>query len=221
MDMKDIAIYGAGGYGQEVACLIKAINAEQPQWRLVGFFDDTKSIGTEVPYGRILGGMQDLNIWEQELSVVMAIGSPDALVKLIAQIVNPLVDFPNLIAPDVFFHDRESVKMGKGNVIFFHSLVSCHVLMGDFNLLNNDVFVGHDSIIGSYNVLNPSTRISGNVVIGNNNFFGVCSIVLQGLKVGENTKISAGSCIFRNTKDNNLYIGNPAVTRLTPGSVLK
>ncbi|MFK2343222.1 hypothetical protein ACIXN4_22170 [Bacteroides fragilis] len=35
--MKNIAIYGAGGYGQEVACLIKAINAIECQWNLIGF----------------------------------------------------------------------------------------------------------------------------------------------------------------------------------------
>lgn len=54
--------------------------------------------------------------------------------------------------------------------------------MGNFNLLNNDVFVGHNSIIGSYNVMNPSVRVSGNVSIGNTNFLGVSSVVLQTLK---------------------------------------
>ena len=38
--MKDIAIYGAGGFGKEVACLIKRINEQEPTWKLVGFFDD-------------------------------------------------------------------------------------------------------------------------------------------------------------------------------------
>lgn len=117
--MKNIAIYGAGGYGQEVACLIKAINAIECQWNLIGFFDDTKPIGCEVAYGKILGGIHELNQWTEELSVVMAIGNPVALEKLTMQIVNPLIDFPNLIASDVCYHDRESVKMGKGNVIFF------------------------------------------------------------------------------------------------------
>ena len=105
---------------------------------------DTKPIGCEVAYGKILGGIHELNQWTEELSVVMAIGNPVALEKLTMQIVNPLIDFPNLIASDVCYHDRESVKMGKGNVIFFRSLVSCHVTMGNFNLLNNDVFVGHN-----------------------------------------------------------------------------
>ena len=38
--MKDIAIYGFGGFGREVACVIQAINEIEPTWNLVGFFDD-------------------------------------------------------------------------------------------------------------------------------------------------------------------------------------
>ena len=38
--MKKIAIYGAGGFGREVACLLNKINEVEPTWDLVGFFDD-------------------------------------------------------------------------------------------------------------------------------------------------------------------------------------
>ena len=38
--MKDIAIYGAGGFGREVACLLRRINEQAPKWNLIGFFDD-------------------------------------------------------------------------------------------------------------------------------------------------------------------------------------
>ena len=40
--MKNIAIYGAGGFGREVACLLNIINEKEPTWNLVGFFDDGK-----------------------------------------------------------------------------------------------------------------------------------------------------------------------------------
>jgi sugar O-acyltransferase (sialic acid O-acetyltransferase NeuD family) len=214
--MKDIAIYGAGGYGCEVACLIKAINTKYPKWNLIGFFDDTKSIGERNLYGPILGGMNELNKWSKELSIVIAIGSPDALINLTGRIVNPLISYPNLIAPDVVFYDEDSVKWGKGNVVLFRSIISCYTGFGDFNLINTDVLIGHDSKLGSWNVLNPSVRISGNVEVGDGNFFGVCSAVLQQIKIGNNTKIGAGSCLFRKTKDNSLYMGNPAVQKIVP-----
>ena len=42
----NIAIYGAGGFGKEVACLIDRINRNGGDWHLIGFFDDTKPAGT-------------------------------------------------------------------------------------------------------------------------------------------------------------------------------
>ena len=35
--VKDIAIFGAGGFGREVACLLRKINAVEPTWNFVGF----------------------------------------------------------------------------------------------------------------------------------------------------------------------------------------
>lgn len=214
--MKDIAIYGGGGYGSEVACLINAINKIEPVWNLIGFFDDGIEKGTSLPYGKVLGNFQDVNGWPTTLSLVLAIGNAEILSYLAGKISNPNITFPNLIAPSVTFYDRDTVSFGKGNVIFFNSIVSCYTYFGDFNLLNNDVFVGHNTVIGSYNVFNPSVRISGDVKIGDVNFFGVCSIVLQGLNIGSKTKLSAGSCLYRNTKNDFIYAGNPAMVRLAP-----
>lgn len=214
--MKDIAIYGAGGYGHEVACLIAAINKEKPTWNLIGFFDDDRAIGEKLYYGPILGGIDTLNSWSNELAIVIAIGTPSVLSKIVNKISNKWIYFPNLIAPDVVHHDRNTVKIGQGNIVFFHSIISCFVELGDFNLLNIDVTLGHNACLGSYNVLNPSVRISGNVTIGNSNFFGLSSAVLQGISIGDNTQVGAGSCVFRKTKDNSLYMGNPAVLKIVP-----
>ena len=41
--MNDIAIYGAGGFGCEVACLIKRINEKEPTWNFIGFFYDNEA----------------------------------------------------------------------------------------------------------------------------------------------------------------------------------
>lgn len=215
--MKNIAIYGAGGYGEEIACLINAINKGNPIWNIIGYFDDDESKhGINTYYGPIIGGIKELNNWENPLSLVIAIGTPCVLYSIYNAIYNDKIDYPNLISPDVTFHDKGTVQLGKGNVIFYHSIISCFTKFGDFNLLNNDVFIGHNSILGSFNVINPSARISGNVSIGERNFIGVGSIVLQGLKIGNNIKLSAGSCLYRNTKDDSLYMGNPAILKLIP-----
>ncbi len=214
--MKDIAIFGKGGYGQEIKCLIDAINRVNPEWNFIGYFDDAGEKGEKVFGGELLGNMNDLNSWNKPLNIVISIGKPSSLYSVASRITNSRVSFPNLIAPDVTFHHKESVKMGKGNVVFFHSIISLEVEFGDFNLLNNGVYVGHNTKIGSFNIINPSSRISGNVEIGEHNFLGVGCAVLQGIKIGNEVKVSAGSYIFRNTKDGQLYMGNPASVKVIP-----
>ena len=208
--MKDIVIYGAGGLGREIACLIHRVNAFQYEWNLLGYIDDGEPIGTKTEYGEVLGNLDYLNSYEKPLSVALAIGTPGILQKLVKAIKNPEVGFPNLIDPDVLFLDRNNVRMGKGNIICAKSIVSCNVQMGDFNLFNIGEGIGHDVVFGNYNVLMPNVNISGGVEIGDGNLFGVKSTVLQYLKVGNNTKIGAHSLMMRKAKDNGLYFGVPA-----------
>lgn len=210
--MKDIAIYGAGGFGREVACVIKKINeaSEQPVWNLIGFFDDTYPKVTENEYGKVFGGMDVLNNWPTDISIVISIGTPSALKKISSLIQNKHVDFPNIISPDVTFMDRHNYKIGIGNIICPGALISCHASIGDFNILNDFVSIGHDTVVGNYNSFMTASRISGYVTIGDLNYFGVNCCVLQGLSIGNNTKIAAGSALLRRTKDGYTYMGVPA-----------
>lgn len=209
--MKDIAIYGFGGYGREIASIIKSINTVKPTWNILGFFDDDQSkLGLENEYGKVLGGIDFVNSYDKELSVVMAIASPNVLEKIITNINNPNLSFPNIIAPTVFFFDKETFNIGCGNVICHHCRVSTDVTMGNFNLINGCCSFGHDVKLGNYNMMQPETRVSGETTIGNKNFFGVRCTILQGLKIGNETRIGAGSFIIRKTKDGQTYFGNPA-----------
>ena len=210
-EVKEIAIYGAGGFGREVACLLRRINDEvSPQWRFIGFFDDGVAPGTMNEYGKVLGNINTLNSWDKPLAVVFAIGSPKTIELIYSKVSNDKIDFPNIIAPDTLFLDRENVRMGKGNVICSRCIVSCNIIIGDFNAFNGDISVGHDSVIGNFNSLMPATKISGGVKIGNRNFLGVNSVVLQYKSLGDDNVIGASSVVIRNIKTPGTYVGNPA-----------
>lgn len=210
--MKKIAIYGAGGFGRETACLINKINEVKPEWELIGFFDDNPSLkGTMIShYGPCLGGLNELNEYNEKLGLAMAIGDSKVVKQLLTKIHNNYLSFPNLIHPKVTYNDFLTVKMGKGNIIQGGCFFSCDVSIGDFNVLNGSVVLGHDDKIGSFNVLMPGVRVSGQVEIGDFNFGGVGSIVLQGLKIGNHVKLGAGCVLMTKPKDGCLYLGNPA-----------
>lgn len=209
--MKPIAVYGAGGFGRETACLLREINEISPTWDFVGFFDDAVPAGTRLRAGEVLGGMDALNARGGEFAVVFAIAEPRTVEALFRKIENPNVSFPNIVAPSARILDSATLKLGRGNVISHHSSVSCDVELGDFNLFNTQIYVGHDTRVGSFNMFNPCVRISGNVRVGDRNFFGVASVVLQGVPVGDDVTLGANSVLFRAAKSASTYIGNPAV----------
>lgn len=210
--MKKIAIYGAGGFGRETACLINKINEVKPEWELVGFFDDNPSLKGKMVshFAPCFGGIQELNVFPDELGIAIAIGSSTIVEQLLGEIRNEHVYYPNLIHPKVTYNDLSTVTIGKGNIIQGGCFFSCDVTIGDFNVLNGSVVLGHDDRIGSYNVFMPAVRISGQVEIGDNNYLGVGSIILQGLKIGNDIKLGAGAVLMTKPKDGCLYMGNPA-----------
>lgn len=210
--MKDIAIYGAGGFGKEVACLIQRLNENSPSWNLIGFFDDNPELKGKMisHYATCLGGIDELNAYKGSLSVTISVGNPSLVRSIVEKITNPQVEFPNLIGRSFFIVDHETFHIGRGNIIQGPGAASCDVVIGDFNVLNGEVVLGHDVCIGSYNTFMPSSHISGEVQIGDGNFFGVNCVVLQQIKIGNNVRLGAGSTLMTKPKDGTLYIGVPA-----------
>lgn len=210
-DIKDLAIFGAGGFGREIACLINQINAVNHQWNLIGFFDDGKEKGIQIShYGRVIGGMAELNEYPTNLALAIAIGAPSSLRGVRERITNKNIYFPNIISPSFSISDPETFTIGTGNIIGNGCAVSCDVVIGDFNILNADIVIGHDAKIGNFNVIMPDIRISGEATIGEENLIGVGSIILQQVKVGNKVHLGAGAVLMNKPKDGGVYIGNPA-----------
>ncbi len=209
--MKDIAIYGAGGFGREVACMIREINETQPQWNLIGFFDDEKPIGIPVShFGKVIGNGETLNKWPTEIGVILCVGDPLTLTKIRFSINNAKITFPNLISPTFKIADAETFSIGEGNIIKGQCSATTDVKIGNYNMLNGYVNIGHDVTIGDFNVFMPGARISGEVTIGNANLIGADSFIKQGIRIGNQVTLSPLSALLTRPKDGNVYIGNPA-----------
>ena len=209
---KRIAIYGAGGLGKEVAGGIERINnAGKEHWEIVGFYDDNKPIGTEVShYGKILGGINELNKVKESLALAIAVGTPSSRKSILDRITNKNIYFPNLIAPSFRVLDPKTFKIGKGNIIQDNCSVTCDVEIGDYNVFNGSNAMGHDVKVGNFNVMMPGVRLSGEAQIGNCNLLGADSVVLQRIKMGDDITLGAGSVMMTKPKDGFTYIGVPA-----------
>lgn len=209
MEIENIAIIGAGGFGREVSLMIDLINKSGKLFNKIGFYDDGIEAGTKVRDLCVLGKVDDLNTISYPLNVVVAIGNPEIQKSIHQRLNNRLLQFPNIIHPKVTLENARNT-MGYGNIIAEGFLMTCDIQIGNFNIFNTGAALGHDVKIGNFNVFNPNTQISGEVTIHEANFFGVNSCVLQGITIGSDNMLGACSLLTRNIRDGKKYFGIPA-----------
>lgn len=209
--MKDIAIYGAGGLGREVASVLEQFFPEDEPRHLVGFFDDGIPIGTDIDhFGKTLGGINELNAWQAPLEIALCFGEGHTTKTVYGKISNTNISFPNLINRDFRISDKCTFRIGFGNIITGGCGVTTNVSIGNFNLLNGTVSFGHDVNVESFNTFMPGCKISGEVHIGNECLIGTMAFVKQQINIGNGVRLSPLSALLTNPKEGGTYIGNPA-----------
>ena len=208
--MKNIAIFGAGGFGREVKTIIDKINNENPNtYNFLGFYDDGFEKGTIINGYPILGGIDELNNENNLLSLVISIGDPKIKLKIINSIQNPNIDFPTIIHPNASI-SNDFVEIGEGSIICEGTIITCNIKIGKFVILNLMCTVGHDTIIDDYCAFMPSVNISGEVHIHNAVYVGTGAKIINLLEIGENTIIGAGAVVSKSIPANCTAVGIPA-----------
>lgn len=208
MQLRDIAIFGVGGFGREVLTLIHDVNKIEPKWNVIGFFDDGYPIGYDVHGLKVLGGVAELNEWDKPIAVVIAIGTPAIKQKILGKIDNPLIEFPTLIHPTVLVGDY--VKIGQGCILCANTIITCDINIGDFVILNLACTIGHDTEIGNYSAFMPTCNISGEVKIGEGVYCGTGVKIINQTSIGANTTVGAGAVVAKPLLANCTAVGVPA-----------
>lgn len=208
--MKDIAIFGAGGFGREVKTIIDAINRKKPNtYNFIGFYDDGIEKGTIVNGYPLLGGIQELNEVTSELSLIISIGDPRIKENILNKIENSFIKFPTIIHPNVSV-SSDDVQIGKGTIICEGTIITCNINIGEFVIFNLMCTVGHDTTIDNYCAFMPSVNISGEVHLHKSVYVGTGAKIINQLEIGENTIIGAGAVVSKSLPANCTAVGIPA-----------
>lgn len=208
--IRNIAIYGASGFGLEIAMLIEQINAVSKKWNTIGFFDDNKPQGNVINDLKVLGGISDLNNWKTELNVVFGIGIPKIKNSVFSKINNHKILYPKIIHPSVILGNNKFLQIGEGTVICAGTIITTNIEIGKYVLLNLSCTVGHETKIGDFTSFMPTCNISGEVEIGKGNFWGTGSKIINGKSVGNNVIVGSGAVIINDIPDNVTVVGIPA-----------
>jgi sugar O-acyltransferase (sialic acid O-acetyltransferase NeuD family) len=207
--MKDIAIYGAGGLGREIALLIRQINDVKPTWNLLGFYDEKPFSGFRngLPY---LGALSELNAISYELNLIIAIGNCQVKKQVFERIANSFIRFPVLLHPTVILQPYQNIEIGQGSVIGQNCVLTTDLKIGKHVWVSPACNLTHDSEIADFSSLMYAVNISGNVKLETATFLGTNATVLQGLSIGENSIIGAGAVVTKSIPANCTAVGVPA-----------
>jgi sugar O-acyltransferase (sialic acid O-acetyltransferase NeuD family) len=209
--MTEIVIYGAGGFGREVAQLLSDIYAHDPRWSVLGFLsDDVASHGRIVGELPVLGGREWVHARTAPIAIALGVGSPAVKHRLAEQVRTPMATFPTLVHPSAVIGRR--VVLAEGTIVCAASVITVDIRVGAFATVNLCCTIGHDAVLGDYTTLAPSVNVSGNVTVGDGTDLGTGSKVIQGVSIGAWSIVGAGAVVSRDLPANVTAVGVPAKT---------
>lgn len=205
--MKDLIIIGAGGFGRELAWVIKLINEKQPTWKLLGFVDSDKTKHhTKLNGIEVLGDLEVLENYDKSVFLVCAIANTVIRKKIVKSITNK--KFATIIAPDVLIGENSSV--GEGSIVCSNSIITVDTHIGKHCILDFKSMVGHDTKLEDFVTLYPNVTIAGNVILRECVEMGTCSNTNQGIEIGAYTKVGSGAVVVSSLKEQIVAVGIPA-----------
>ena len=208
--MKDLIIFGASGFGREVAWLVERINKVSPTWNLLGFMDDNDAIhGTNINGYQVLGGTAAV-VDYPDAFFVCAVGASRVREKIICNMkrINPGIRFATVIDPSVEMSDL--VTIGEGTIICAHTVITVNIVIGSHVIINLDCTIGHDAVLHDFVTLYPSVNVSGKAEIGHGSEMGTGMQIIQGKTVGDNSIVGAGAVVIKDIPSGCTAIGCPA-----------
>lgn len=208
--MKDLIIFGASGFGREVAWAAERQNKEAPTWNILGFMDDDESIqGAEINSYKVLGRSSDVCNYPEAFFVV-AVGASRTREKIVSNMkaINPDIKFGTVIDPSVEMSDL--VTIGEGSIICAHTIITVNIQIGSHVIINLDCTIGHDAILHDFVTLYPSVNVSGITDIGHAVELGTGMQIIQGKSVGDYSIVGAGAVVVKDIPAKCTAVGSPA-----------
>lgn len=206
-----LILFPYGGNTREAMMSIRAINAVEETWDVIGFIDDD-----ETKKGMTFEGIPVLGTREELLnypdSRILAVpGHPDNYLRRKGIIQSLKIDSQRcatIMDPSVRI-DKEA-KIGKNVLIMAHVVISAQVTIGDHCVILPNTVLSHESQVGDYCCLGSNVSVSGNVIIEDNCYIGSGVSIIQNTRLGAGSLVGMGSSVLHDVAKDSVVAGNPA-----------
>lgn len=209
MSIREILVYGAGGFAREVKDVIDAIAGNGALIRCAGFLDDSRErhgkILNDVP---VLGGDERISEWRDKAEFLVGIGNPAVKRKISDKIAGLGGRFATVFHPTAV--KSRYVEFGEGTIVTAGVILTNQIRIGRHAILNLGITVGHDCVLEDYVTVSPGVFISGNVHIGEGTDIGTGSSIIQDVRIGRWSVVGAGAVVTKDLPDNCTAVGVPA-----------
>lgn len=212
--MRDLVVYGASGFGQQIMFWVEDADDAGPRFRILGFVDDDPdSHGKERTSHPVLGGREwlETRASSDPVAVVLGLAAPEVKRRIVAALADLAVDFPAIVHPSAVISRHTTVRrgatIGPGNV------ASVNVEVGEFATVNTACTLGHDARIGAYATVLPGVNVSGHVSVGEGVSVGTGAAITQGVVIGAGAAVGAGATVLDDLPEGCVAVGTPARPR--------
>jgi len=210
--MRDLIVFGAGGFAQEVAWVVESMNeslSEIDRWNLLGYADDDISRAGLTLYGyQVLSNEHVASRDPEKLWFHCAIGRNGAREMVATRLEASGMRAATLIHPSVM--RAKFVEVGEGSYVAPGVVLSPMVVIGRHVLVNQRSSVGHDTKLDDFSQICPGAQINASCTIERGAFVGSNASVHQGRRIGAAAVVGANAQVIRDVAAKTTVAGVPA-----------
>ncbi len=212
-----LGLYGAGGFGREVAALAPSIfkklfpNLSSSNILLV-FIDDNTTL-TKVDSIKVMSLDDFLSLTGYELYYCVTIADCSTKKLIVNRLNNFALKPLTLVFNETLIFDQ--VKIGVGSIVMPGCKISTSVIIRDHVHINFNSYIAHDCVINDYVTISPGVLCCGSTIIQECAFIGAGCTIKQGNSnksrvLGAKSVLGIGSVLISDLPDHQIYAGNPA-----------
>lgn len=202
-------IVGAGGFAKEVLEVCR----QHDELSQLCFYDDINIHGADFLYAKfpVLKTADAARQYFKDTDnrFTIGIGKP----ALRQRMVHKFQDLGGVLVSTISLKadiGTFGVQIGEGANILDGVKISNDVIIGAAPIIYYNSIITHDVRVGDFVEISPDVKILGRAVIGDFCHLGAGSIILPDVQIGNNVIVGAGAVVTKNLPDNCTVVGIPA-----------